>query len=173
MKLKCFKFFLLISFGCLACQATYAQEEKPCLIFFGDSESSENLDIEKYNKIQFDKDFFIISSSDDEEIEPVYLDYVTYNKWKFGITTPSVSEIESIISEKDSFFFYSTETKSLKFINPKNEKCTVCVMTSEGRLVLTTTISQDATISVAHLAPGYYIAFVNEKPEMKAIKFIK
>lgn len=150
-----------------------AEENVPCLIFSGDSEHSENVDLKDYNRIEFDQDKFILSSSANDDIEEVILSYAEFNKFRYGIVTPTISDVELIIREDNPFLFYSPELKALRFVNPQKEKCTVCIMSADGKLVSTTTVNDDKDISVINLMPGIYIAFVYEKADMGAIKFIK
>lgn len=85
-----------MSFALLTCLVSKADQKVPCFIFSGNAEKEHSIDLSKFNRITFGKNSMVISSSKDDNEQPIELSYSLYHHLKIGDAEPTVTLAESI-----------------------------------------------------------------------------
>ncbi len=157
----------------LSCVCTAkAQEEVPCLIFTGASDSQYCVDLSKLNRITFGDDGMTVSSSTDSHTPEVTLLYALYNHIEIGDATPTdVSGIGIIKTDGDSKLIYINNEKSLRLESPYSKPYSIGIFSLNGTLIATSTMTAGQSLSLEALSSGTYIAVATDGKSQISLKF--
>lgn len=156
--------------GCCGIIPGYAIEEKPSLIFSGNSESELILNLDLYNRIIFDNDAMFVSHSDHPE-DQIELFYSVFNRFEIGNANISkVTEIKEIVSEA---LEYDRSSNLLRLNGEGSNTYSVGIFNLNGTMICHTKLHPGESVSLEALEPSIYIAIAVCGDDIHEIKFIK
>lgn len=163
-------FAILCGLG--AVKMAHAAEEKPCLIFSGETEARHLLDLEEFNRITFGEHSMTISHSDKSE-NRIELLYSAYHRFRVGSGIPSVSAIDEIPDADTESFVYERLSQTLKICGESENVYAVGIFNLTGTLIARAELRGGESVSVKTLEPAVYIAVAVNGKDVKKIKFVK
>lgn len=170
---------LLIRFCCLTglsiicCGSAISQDEVPCLIFTGNSDTSKCIDLSKLNRITFEEDSMIISSSSDTNEPDVKLLYSEYNRLEIGDAIPTGSTgIDYIESTDDIQLDYQPDSKSLILKSSSDIQYSIGIFSLKGTLIATSNMRGGQSLSLGSLTAGAYIVLATNGESKTSLKII-
>lgn len=150
-----------------------AQEAVPCLIFTGQAEGEQRLDLLQYNRISFGDEGVVISSSKDGEVREVQLLYSLYNHFELGDAVPNVDAgIEETAAADGSRMRYDNATKTISIEADSTRPFTIGIIDLKGALVATSKMYAGQQLPVGELPTGGYIAVATDGTSKSSLKFI-
>lgn len=155
------------------CRAS-ANDEVPCLIFTGNSETAHCIDLAVHNRITFSNDGMTVSSSMDDGTEELQLLYSHYHHIEIGETVPTGESagIDRIASDTDSQLLINTDTKSLSVVSDSDLPFSIGIFNLNGNLLATSSLHGGQTLSLEALTAGAYIAVATDGTTKLTVKFI-
>lgn len=161
------------SLFCGFCQVK-AADTVPCLIFTGNSDAEQCIDLAKLNRITFGEDGMTISSSKDNSVQEVQLLYSLYRHLEIGeaIPTDISTAIDEIgVDEKSRLLFHS-DTKSIKLESSSELPYDIGIFSLKGILLATSRLYAGQSLSVEALNTGVYVAVATNGESKLILKFI-
>lgn len=157
----------------LSCVCTAkAQEEVPCLIFTGASESEYCIDLSKLNRITFGEEGMTVSASGDSQTPEVNLLYALYNHIQIGEATPTdVSGVDIVKSDEKSLLRYIFNEKSLILESSTSSAYSIGIFSLNGTLIATSSMTAGQSLSLEALTSGTYIAVATDGKSQISLKF--
>lgn len=153
--------------------SAYGETVVPCLIFTGNSDTRQSLDLSKLNRITFDDEGFTVSSSDGGSAGEIRLLYPLFNRMEIGDDVPSnVSGIDEISITSDSKLLFSSEDRILKIESSSANQFAIGIFNLNGVLVATSKLYTRDNLSLEALSPGAYIAVASDGEIKLTLKFI-
>ncbi len=150
-----------------------AQDVVPCLIFTGNSDISECIDLSKFNRITFEEDEMIISSTSNNDNPDIKLLYSLYNHLEFGDATPTdTNEIKTIETDETTQLCFQADTKTLILKTASDIPYSIGIFTLKGTLIAISRMTGDQSLCVESLAKGAYIAIASNGESKISIKFV-
>lgn len=151
-----------------------AETKVPCLIFSGNAEKNHLTDLAKLNRITFGDNSMVISSSTDENQQPVELLYTMYNNIVIGEEFPDniATGIEAIDTDSGARIYVEAQSELLYLESSSNEQFTVGIFSISGTLLLTSELRSGDAVSFDVLSPGVYIAVATNGEMFLTLKFI-
>lgn len=148
-----------------------AQDEVPCLIFTGNSDSEYCIDLSKLNRITFGDEGMTISSSTDSNSPDVTLLYALYNHLKIGDAIPTdASGVETVKAEDNSQLKFDFNTKSLLLETPSSSTYSLGIFRLNGMLIATSSMKAGQSLSLEALSAGTYIAVATNGESQISVK---
>lgn len=149
-----------------------ADNSEPCFIFSGNASELKILPLKNYNRIGFNQNGLIVSSSTDKGVSEESISYKDYNRFYVGKADPTLSTvIKEAQSEEDLQLLFDSKAKVLTLISHSNEPHIITIYNIAGNMMLCSEIRSEGSISVHHLIPGIYIA-TTEGRNNRTLKFI-
>lgn len=149
------------------------QDVVPCMIFSGNSDCEQSLDLSKFNRIVFEDNYMIVSSSSDKGEEEVKLQYSLFNHLEVGNVLPSdLSLEEAVIVDGESQLIFKSDSKELLLESVSDSIFTIDIFNLDGRLVKRTSITANRPILLRDLSMGVYIAIASDGIEKLVLKFL-
>ena len=150
-----------------------AQEIVPCLIFTGNSDLTNCIDLSKFNRITFGDDEMTISSSKESVETDVTLQYSLFNHLEIGEAIPTdISSVKIIESEGSAQLRYIADTKSLLLESSSDKPYSLGIFSLTGSLIATSKMSASQSLSVEALSEGTYIVVATNGESRLTLKFI-
>lgn len=170
----------IIRFGwffglCITCLfSAKAQEAVPCLIFTGNSETPNCIDLSKYNRITFEDNEMTITSSKESDEPEITLLYSMFNHLEIGDAVPTdISAVEFVEADCNSQLRYHAETNSLVLESSSDKPYSLGIFSLNGSLIATSKISGGQHLCIESLSEGGYIAVATDGKSQLTLKFIK
>lgn len=149
-----------------------ADNSEPCFIFSGNASEVKILPLKAYNRISFNQNGLIVSSSMDVGISKENIPFKDYNRFFVGMANPTLSTvIKETQSEEGLQLLFDSKAKVLTLISHSNEPHIITIYNIAGNMMLCSEIRSEGCISVHHLIPGIYIA-TTEGRNNRTLKFI-
>lgn len=148
-----------------------ADNSEPCFIFSGNASEVKILPLKAYNRISFNQNGLIVSSSMDVGISKENIPFKDYNRFFVGMANPTLSVIKETQSEEGLQLLFDSKAKVLTLISHSNEPHIITIYNIAGNMMLCSEIRSEGCISVHHLIPGIYIA-TTEGRNNRTLKFI-
>lgn len=149
-----------------------AQDEVPCLIFTGNSDSEYCIDLSKLNRITFGDEGMTISSSTDSNSPDVTLLYALYNHLEIGDAIPTdASGVVTVKAEGNSQLKFDFKTKSLSLETPSSSTYSIGIFSLNGMLIATSAMTAGQSLSLEALSTGTYIAVATNGESQISVKF--
>ena len=150
-----------------------SQDEVPCLIFTGNSDTAECIDLSKHNRITFEEDAMIVSSSTDPTGADVRLLYTEYNHLEIGDAVPTGSTGVDYIKSNDNIqLAYQPDSKSLTLKSSPDITYSIGVFSLKGTLIATSEMRGGQSLSLGSLTAGTYIVLATNGESKTSIKII-
>lgn len=151
-----------------------AETKIPCIIFLGNAEKELNIDLAKFNRITFGAKSMVISSSKDENEEPVKLLYSLYHHLEIGDEIPSeiLTSEDVIHDDSNARIFVDTNSKLLYLQTTSDAKFHVGIFNVNGNLLLISELNSGDAVKLDCLTPGFYIAVASDNKTKLKLKFI-
>ncbi len=154
------------------CYAT-AQDEVPCLIFTGRSDTEQRIDLAKLNRITFDSDGMTVSSSKNSGAQDVRLLYSLFNRIEIGDAVPTGSAgIEEIGIDENSRLLFHADEKSILLESASELPYEIGIFSLKGTLIATSRMCAGQHLSLEQLPTGAYIAVATNGESKLTLKFI-
>ena len=152
-----------------------AQNVKPAIIFSGDSQEQHIVALEKYNRVSFGTQSMTLSHSDDPSAQ-LELPYSSFNRFSIGEGEPtaSIADIVTSTPTRGTLINYDSASGSLR--SGSSEPLIVNVFSLSGQCLMSVTLTEGESVSVATLPKGIYLAKATNKSTItntNTIKFIK
>lgn len=145
----------------------------PCLIFKGNTGNRQSIDLSKFNRLSFDDDGMIVSSSNGATTEEIRLLYSIFNHIEIGDDVPSnEAGLDGNSVSLDSKLLFVSDDKSLKIETSSTNRFSVGVFNLKGALVATAKIFANDGLALEALVPGAYIAIASDGEIKLTLKFI-
>ena len=149
-----------------------SQDEVPCLIFTGNSDKAECLDLSKFNRIKFEDDEMIISSSGINNPE-VKLLYSYFNHIEIGEAIPTGSMgVDHIESNDITLLRYRPDTKTLTLESSAEKQYSIGIFSLKGTLLATSNLRGGQSLNLESLTAGAYIVLATNGKEKTSLKII-
>ncbi len=150
-----------------------SQDEVPCLIFTGNSTTTECLDLTKLNRITFEEDAMVISSSSDADQQDIKLLYSEYNRLEIGDAVPTGStKVDFIESNGNIQLAYQPDSKSLILESSSGEQYRIGIFSLKGTLIATSNMRGGESLSIGSLGAGTYIVLATNGESKISLKII-
>lgn len=150
-----------------------SQNVVPCLIFTGNSDTRQCVDLSIYNRINFNEEGFTISSSQDDSVKEVQILYATFNRISIGDDVPNASNgIGDVSVQNDSQLMYISDINALSIISGSTKAFNVGLFTLNGVLVARSTMFANDNLSLESISPNTYIAVATDGNCKLTLKFI-
>lgn len=149
-----------------------ATDEKPCFVFSGASSSQNNFDLEKYNRITFKDNAFILSSSKDEQVSDMELLYDLFNHLEFKGGVPSEETGVGLTENKDWNLQYDADTREIILISDNSEEYVLGIFDLGGNLLISSRLVSNTGFRIENLSNGIYIAIAAQGDKQQTLKFI-
>lgn len=154
------------------CQAK-AQEIVPCLIFTGNAETADCIDLNKLNRITFGEDGMTISSSTESNEPEVTLLYSMFNRLEIGDAVPTdLTAVEIIEAEGNAKLCYNADSKSLALYSGSDKPYSIGIFSLSGTMIATSVMRGGQSLSIGALTDGTYIAVATDGKSQLTLKFI-
>lgn len=148
-----------------------AANEVPCLVFTGNSETENRLDLSKFNRISFgDKSMTITSSNHSETIELLY-SLFHHLEIKNAIPT-DLSGITEIIEDSEAQLLFDSSSKFLRIDADSDTAYQLGIFNMKGYLLATSELRGGESVSIEGLESGIYVAVATDGNRKLTIKFI-
>lgn len=152
-----------------------AQDTVPCLVFTGNSDSEQCLDLAKLNRITFDNDGMTVTSSKDDCEQELRLLYSLFHHLEIKDANPVPSiptGLENIEADSNSKLIYDPDTKSLNLESSSDLLYNIGIFSQDGKLLATSKMKAGQTLSLSGLPTGVYIAAAVNGESKLTLKFI-
>lgn len=150
-----------------------SQDEVPCLIFTGYSNTPECIDLSKLNRITFEEEAMIISSSTDTNEPDIKLLYSEYNHLEIGDAIPTGSTgVDYIESNYNIQLAYQPGSKSLILKSSQEITYSIGIFSLKGTLVATSNMRGGQSLSLESLTAGAYIVLATNGESKTSLKIV-
>lgn len=173
-KRRLFRLGWLISTVLVFGGASRATDEVPCLVFTGHGSTEKHcLDLATHNRITFGDDAMTITSSRNDDVEPVTLLYSAFHHLEIMNDIPQTETgVENIGINSESTLLYNSATKALTLTAEPGEVYTTGVFDIDGKLLLTGKLQTEETMLLESLSGGVYIAIAVNGNSRLTLKFV-
>lgn len=150
-----------------------AQDVVPCLIFTGNSDTENRIDLSKLNRITFEDDGMIITSSKESDVKEVKLLYSLFYHLEIGEAVPTTSSgLNLIETDNVSRLRFHSDIKTIVIESTSGLPFSVGVFNLDGVLIATSNILAEQPLSVESLSSGAYIVLASDGESKLSLKFI-
>lgn len=150
-----------------------AQEIVPCLVFTGNSDTPNCIDLSKFNRITFGDEEMRISSSKEGDEPEVTLLYSLFNHLEIGDAVPTdISAVKFIEAEGNAQLRYIAGRKSLVLDSSSDKPYSLGIFSLTGSLIATSKMSAGQSLPIEALSEGTYIVVATNGESRLTLKII-
>lgn len=151
-----------------------ADTKVPCLVFSGNAEKEHRIDLNSRNRITFNDNSMVISSSNDETVPPVELLYSLYHHLEVREAAPAdiTVGVEAIDAETESRIYVDSHARLLHLETSSETEFTTGIFDINGHLLMKAELNSGDAVTIEALSPGVYIAVATDGKIKLTLKFI-